>query len=225
MLNYPLKRTFRYWRWPRSSSCTVGACYRKHRVCFQSDRPCSLLNVSLSGAIQMAVTPPRSVPTRPSRRKEVRSFSTSHSWYQVQPSPGDRRMSATANTPSSRGSWSSLFNTGGVRQFMVGAQISPDAGSPGATDVGLPGRLPVPGAMKPKEPSRTLSQSPLKRGVAKSWSESSPRVQRNPSAIGAQYPTLSESRSTEKMERSLNNKKLVVAIALRDNDRWETMGV
>jgi hypothetical protein len=181
-----------------------------------------LLNISLSGATQMAVNPPRSVPTRPNRRKEARSFSTSHSWYQAQPSPGDRRMSVTVNTPSSRGSWSGLFNTGSVRQFMTGAQNSPDTGSPGATDIGFPGRLPVPGATKPKEPSRALSQSPLKRGVAKSWSESSPHGQRNLSALGTWHPSLSESPPTEKVEKPLNNKKLVVVIALRDNNRWET---
>lgn len=185
--------------------------------------PHSLLNIPLSDAIQMAINPLRSAPARPSRRTEARSLSTSYNWYQAQPSPGIRRMSATANTPSSRGSWSSLFNTGGVRQFMAGGHNSPDTGSPGATDEGLPGRLPVPEA--PKEPSRTLSQSPLKRGVAKSWSESSPRIQRNPSAIGVRRPTLSESPSAEKVEKHLNNKKLVAVIALRDNNRWVTTGV
>ena len=112
-----------------------------------------------------------------------------------------------------------------MRQFMVGAQGSPDTDSPGATDVGSPGHLPVPGAMKPKEPSRTLSQSPLKRGVAKSWSESSPHVQRNLSVTGIQRPTLSKSPSTEKVEKHLNNKKLVVVVALSDNNRWETMNL
>jgi len=131
-------------------------------------------------------------------------------------------MSEAVNTPSSRGSWSGLFNTGSVRQFMTGAQNSPDTGSSGTTDVGFPGRLPVPGAMKAKEPSRTLSQSPLKRGIAKSWSESSPHGQRNPSALGTWHPTLSESPSTGKVEKPLNNKKIVVVIALRDNNRWET---
>ena len=131
-------------------------------------------------------------------------------------------MSATVHTPSSRGSWSSLFNTGSVRQFMAGTHGSPDASSPGVTDVGSPGRLPAPGAIRPREPPpRTLSQSPLKRGVAKSWSESSGHVQRNPSVTGTRRPTLSEFPSTEKVEKPLNNKKLVVVIALRDNTRWE----
>ena len=170
----------------------------------------------------MAIKSPGSVQTRPSRRKEVRSFSTSHSWYQAQPSPGAWRMSGTADTPPSRGSWSSLFNTGGVRQFMAGAQNSPDTGSPGATDANLSGRLPVPGTMKPKEPSRASSQSPLKRGVAKSWSESSPRAQRNPSAMGTRPTTLSEAPLKEKAEKPSNNKKLVVSAVPRDTNRWET---
>ena len=176
-----------------------------------------------SGVTQMTVKPPGSVPTRTNRRKEARSFSTSHSWYQAQPPSGARRMSITINTPSSRGSWSSLFNTGSVRQFMTGAQNSPDTGSSGTTDVGLPGRLPVPGTMKPKETSRTLSQSPLKRGVAKSWSESSSHGHRNLSALGTWHPTLPESPPTEKVEKPLNNKKLIVVMALRDNNRWETV--
>ena len=169
----------------------------------------------------MAIKPPGSAQTRPSRRKEARSFSTSHGWYQSQPSPGARRMSATANTPSSRGSWSSLFNTGSVRQFMVGAQNSPETGSPGVTDVGSSGRLPVPGAMKREEPSRALSQSPLKRGVAKSWSESSPRAQRNLSGMGTR-PTVSGFPSTEKVEKPVNNKKPTVVISpLYSNiNRW-----
>jgi hypothetical protein len=221
-LSYVSRRTSRYWQWLQSSSYAVRTCYKKYRVCCQSDRPHGLLNISLSGATQMAVNPPRSVPTRPNRRKEARSFSTSHSWYQAQPSPGDRRMSVTVNTPSSRGSWSGLFNTGSVRQFMTGAQNSPDTGSPGVTDIGFPGRLPVPGATKPKEASRALSRSPLKRGVAKSWSESSPHGQRNLSALGTWHPSLSESPPTEKVEKPLNNKKLVVVIALHDNNRWET---
>ena len=181
----------------------------------------SFPNVLPPDTIQMASKPTRSDPTRPSSREEARSFTTSHSWYQTQPPPGARRMSVTVNTPSSRGSWSSLFNTGSVRQFMVGAQTSPDTGSPGTTDGGLSGRLPVPGALKPKEPSRALSQSPLKRGVAKSWSESSPRVQRNPSVTGTRGPTLSGSPVMEKVEKPLNNKKLVVVFAVRDNNRWE----
>lgn len=132
-------------------------------------------------------------------------------------------MSVTTNTPSSRGSWSSLFNTGSVRQFMAGAQTSPDTGSPRATDGGLSGRLPVPGTLKPKEPSRSLSQSPLKRGVAKSWSESSPRVQRKPSVTGSRGPTLSGSPPMEKVEKLLNNKKHVVVFAIRDDKRWGMM--
>ena len=212
----------RYWRWLPFSSYVVKICYRKLRVCHQSDHSHDRPNVSLSGAIQMAIKSPGSVQTRPSRRKEARSFSTSHSWYQAQPSPGAWRMSTTVDTPPSRGSWSSLFNTGGVRQFMAGAQNSPDTGSPGATDAGLSGRLPVPGAMKPKEPSRASSQSPLKRGVAKSWSESSPRAQRNPSTMGIRPTTLSEVPSTEKAEKPPNNKKLVVSAAPRDTNRWET---
>lgn len=171
----------------------------------------------------MASKPTRSDMTRPNSRKDVRPLSTSLSWYQTQPPPGARRMSVTANTPSSRGSWSSLFNTGNMRQFMAGAQTSPDTGSPGATDGGLSRHLPVPGALKPKETSRTLSQSPLKRGIAKSWSESSPRVQRKPSVTGAQGPTFSGSPPMEKPEKPLNNKKLVVVLAVRDNKRWETM--
>jgi len=130
-------------------------------------------------------------------------------------------MSGTVDTPPSRGSWSSLFNTGSVRQFMAGAQNSPDAGSPGTTDAGLSGRLPVPGATKPREPSRASSQSPLKRGVAKSWSESSPRAQRNPPAMGTRPTTLSEAASTEKAEKPPNNKKLVVSAVPRDINRWE----
>lgn len=170
----------------------------------------------------MAVEPPRSAPTRPNHRKEARSLSTSHSWHQTQPSPRARRMSATVHTPSSRGSWSSLFNTGGVRQFMAGAHGSPDGSSPGAADVGSPGRLPVPGAVKPREPPpRTLSQSPLKRGIAKSWSESTSHVRRNPSVTGTRRPTLSEFPTTEKVEKPLNNKKLVVVTPPRDNPRWE----
>lgn len=183
----------------------------------------SLPNVSLPGAIQMANEPTRPGPMRPSSRKEARSFSTSHSWYQAQPLPGARRMSMAGNTPSSRGSWSSLFNTGSVRQFMTGAQNSPDTSSSGTTGGGLSGRLPVPGAMRPKEPSRTLSQSPLKRGIAKSWSESSPRVQRNLSITGTRGPTLSGSPSTEKVEKPVNDKKLVVVLAVRDNNRWGIM--
>jgi len=208
----------RYWRWLRSSSYIVRTCCRKHRVCCQSGRPYGFLNISPSGTIQMNRNPRGSVQTRPSRRKEARSFSTSHSWYQALPSPGAQRMSATVNAHSYRSSWSGLFNTGGVRQFMVGAQISPDTGSPGTTDVGLSGRLPVPGAVKPKEPSRASSQSPLKRGVAKSWSEASPRAQRNPSVTGARRPIPPEPPSME-VEKPLNNKKCVVVVALRDNDR------
>ena len=131
-------------------------------------------------------------------------------------------MSVVANTPSSRGSWSSLFNAGSVRQFMAGTQNSPDAGSPGGTDGESSGRFPVPGALKIKEPSQALSQSPLKRGVAKSWSESSPRVQRNPSAIGVRGPTLPESPPAEKVVKPLNNKKLVVVLAVLDKSRWGT---
>lgn len=99
---------------------------------------------------------------------------------------------------------------------MAGAQNSPDTGSSGATDGGMPGRLPVPGAMKSKEPSQALSQSPLKRGVAKSWSESSPRVQRNLTVVGTRGPALSGSPSTEKVEKPVNNKKLIM-VAVRDN--------
>ena len=219
MLSYASRRTSRCWRWLLSSSCVVKTCYKKLRVRCQSDRPFGLLSVSPPGTTQVAIKPPRSVPARPSRRKESRSFSTSHNWYQVQPSPGVRRMSTAANTPSSRGSWSSLFNTGSVRQFMAGAQHSPDIGSPGVPDGGLSGRLPVPEAMKRKEPSRASSQSPLKRGVAKSWSESSPHAQNNLSVMGARRPMPSGSPSTEKMEKPLNNKKLVVVIALRDDNR------
>lgn len=211
----------RCWRWLPSSFYIVRTCCRKLRVRRQSDRSHDRLKVSLSGAIQMAIKPPGSVQTRPSRRGEARSFSTSHSWYQAQPSPGARRMSTTVDTPPSRGSWSSLFNTGGVRQFMAGAQNSPDTGSPGVTDAGLSGRLPVPGAVKPKEPSRASSQSPLKRGVAKSWSESSPRAQRNPSTVGTRPTTLSEAPLTEKVEKPANNKKLVVSVVPRDTNRWE----
>ena len=101
---------------------------------------------------------------------------------------------------------------------MTGAQTSPDAGNSGTTDGGLSGRLPVPGALKPKESSRTLSQSPLKRGVAKSWSESSPRVQRNPPVAGTRGPALSGSPSVEKVEKSLDNRKLVLH-AVHDDQR------
>ena len=212
----------RYWPWLPSSSYIVRTCYRKLRVRRQQDRPHARPNILLPGAIQMAIKPPGSGQTRPSRRKEARSFSTSHSWYQPQPSPGAWRMSATVNTPPSRGSWSSLFNTGGVRQLMAGTQDSPETGSSGATDMGLSGRLPVPGAVKPKEPSRASSQSPLKRGVAKSWSESSPRAQRNLSAVGTRPPVLSEHPLTEKVEKPSNNKKPVVTAAPHDTNRWET---
>jgi len=222
MPSYASKRMFRYWRWLPFSSYIARTCYRKLRVRCQPDRFHGRLNVPLSGAIQMATKPPGSIQTRPSRRKEARSFSSSHSWYLAQPSPGAWRMSATGDTPPSRGSWSSLFNTGGVRQFMAGAQNSPDTGSPGATGAGLSGRLPVPGATKPKEPSRASSQSPLKRGVAKSWSESSPRAQRNPSAVGTRPTTLPEAPSTEKAEKPPNNKKIVVSVVPRDTNRWET---
>lgn len=222
MLNYVSKRTSRYWRWLQSLSYAVNTCYRRHRVRFRWDHRDCLLKVLPSDSTQVAVEPPRLAPTRPSHRKEVRSLSTSHSWHQTQPSPRARRMSATVHTPSSRGSWSSLFNTGSVRQFMAGAHGSPDAGSPGVTDVGLPERLPVPGAVKPREPpARTLSQSPLKRGVAKSWSESTGHVRRNPSVTGTRRPMLSEFPTTEKVEKPLNNKKLVAVIALRDSPRWE----
>lgn len=219
--SYVSKRTSRSWRWLLSSSYVMRTCYKKLRVSCQSDRPYGQLNVSPSGTIQMAIKPPGSAPTRPTRRKEARSFSTSHGWYPTQPSLGVRRMSATVNTPSSRGSWSSLFNTGNVRQFMAGAQNSPDTGSPGAADVGLSGRLPVPGAMKREEPSRTLSQSPLKRGVAKSWSESSPRAHRNLPVMVTQRPTVSESPSTERAEKPLKNKKFVVLTGAvpRDTNR------
>ena len=182
----------------------------------------AVLTFHQSGTIQMAINPSRSVP---SRRKEARSFPASHSWHKAQPSPGARRSSATANTPSSRGSWSSLFNTGSMRQFMAGAQNSPDTSSPGTTDVGLSGRLPVPGAMKHKEHSPALSQSPLKRGVAKSWSESSPRAQNNLSVMGARRPALPESPPTEKVEKLLNNKKHVVVTPLRDTHRWEKLRI
>ena len=219
MLSYASRRTSRYWRWLPSSSYVVRECYRKLRVRCQSDRPSGRLDISPSGAVQMAIKPP--VQTRPSRRKDARSFSTSHSWYQTQPSPGAWRMSATLNTPSSRGSWSSLFNTGSVRQFMAGAQNSLDTGSSGATDIGSSGRLPVPGTMRPTELSRTSSLSPLKRGVAKSWSESSPRAQRNVPGIGTRRATPLEPPSTERVEKPLNNKKLVI-VTLRDTSRWET---
>jgi hypothetical protein len=104
---------------------------------------------------------------------------------------------------------------------MSSAQVSPDTGSPVATDADSSGRLPVPGAMERKESTRTLSQSPLKRAVAKSWSEASPRIQHNLSAVGAQRPTLSGSPPTEKVEKPLNNKKIVVAIVQCNIDRWE----
>lgn len=130
----------------------------------------------------------------------------------------------SVNTPSPRGSWSGLFNSGSVRQLMAAAHNSPDASSPAVTDGSLSGRLPVPGTTRPKEPSRALSQSPLKRGVAKSWSESSSRLQRNLSITGTRGPTLSGSPSMEKVEKPLNNKKLMVVLA-RDNKRYETTGL
>ena len=88
--------------------------------------------------------------------------------------------------------------------------------------MGLPGRLPVTGAVNPKEPPRASSQSPLKRGVAKSWSESSPRAQRNLSVMGTRPPALSGLPSTGETDKPLNSKKPVVKIISRDTNRWET---
>ncbi|KDQ52927.1 hypothetical protein JAAARDRAFT_61692 [Jaapia argillacea MUCL 33604] len=115
-------------------------------------------------------------------RKDSRSLVTPISpiWNRPQPSPTiSGAVASLSSSNSSRGSWSSLFNTGSVRQFMSGVPESSKENSNGAPEPiatsGFP--IPVPGK------SHHSSESPRRRGfrrdssvnplspTPKSWTE------------------------------------------------------
>ncbi|KAA1477857.1 hypothetical protein DENSPDRAFT_829305 [Dentipellis sp. KUC8613] len=79
------------------------------------------------------------------RRKENRSTPLSPvGWHRGTPSPTTNNISTSISSMSSRGSWSSLFNTGGMRQFMAGMQEAKERTPEDRSDENTPG-IPVPG--------------------------------------------------------------------------------
>ncbi|KAF9244268.1 hypothetical protein BU15DRAFT_86169 [Melanogaster broomeanus] len=122
--------------------------------------------------------------------------------------------SSLSTSNSSRGSWSSLFNTGSVRQFMSGVQDS--ISTPLDT---LPGRISIPGG----ESMLRLPNldSPRRKGgkdysstsspISKSWSETQTTPLHRPSALSSashsRRPTFSQVISPKQV---IQEKKLII---------------
>ena len=140
-----------------------------------------------------------------SRGKESRTPSASPGWYRGQVSPGSLATTVLSSPPSSRGSWSSLFNTGTMRNFISGPQ---EASEPAHIDV--PGQIPVPRAEEVyKELQRTSPNSPLRKAIVKPWSDPPSSAPTKPATRSPNsHPSFSQIVSTHLEKHS--SKKLVV---------------
>ncbi|KAH7922738.1 hypothetical protein BV22DRAFT_1094123 [Leucogyrophana mollusca] len=154
-----------------------------------------LLKVSLSPSAKCDHTPDAKGPSSASsktggdyfsltRRKDSRAGALSPGWPRLPSTspttPAYAAGASLSSSNSSRGSWSSLFNTGSVRQFMSGVQESIATPLDGASGAAPSIRIPVPVSMGERV---TGPDSPRRKGfgrngsansasaVSKSWSE------------------------------------------------------
>ncbi|KAH7909417.1 hypothetical protein BJ138DRAFT_232760 [Hygrophoropsis aurantiaca] len=112
------------------------------------------------------------------RRKDSRAGALSPGWPRLPSAspttPAYAAGASLSSSNSSRGSWSSLFNTGSVRQFMSGVQesISTPSDGPGAIVLPMPTpvieRIPGPDSPRRKGFGREGSAA---SAVSKSWSD------------------------------------------------------
>jgi hypothetical protein len=103
----------------------------------------------------------------------------SFAWARI-PSPKALHALSGSSTSSSRGSWSSLFNTGTVRQFMSGMQDTLKEGLLTPSEVPLPVTTPEIQITTVPSPVRTTDSNTSQRRkkrpksvVAKSWTVAS----------------------------------------------------
>ncbi|KAF9218601.1 hypothetical protein BS17DRAFT_741950 [Gyrodon lividus] len=154
------------------------------------------------------------------RPKDSRAAALSPGWPRLpstSPTASNYPAGSSLSTSnSSRGSWSSLFNTGSVRQFMSGVQDS--ISTPLDT---LPGRLsvPIPGAesvlrlRNPESPRHKggRDQSSTASPISKSWSETQVTPLNRPSpfsvASHGRRPTFSQVISPKQV---IQEKKLII---------------
>lgn len=163
--------------------------------------------------------------SRPGRRKESRKPSVSPGWYRAQPSPTSRAATILSSPPSSRGSWSSLFNTGSMRNFMASMQESQETSDPSQTEV--PGQIPVPkGEDTHRDLHRVSSDSPLKRSIAKSWSDPSTSAPTKPIARpSSRRPTFSQAVITNDVSEHHCGKTLVAVTSVSAYERFVLTGM
>jgi WD repeat-containing protein 59 len=116
---------------------------------------------------------------------------------------------------SSRGSWSSLFNTGSVRQFMSGVHESistPLDTLPGKISISIPHPEPIlrlPNIDAPRQ-LRMRDQAPSVSPISKSWSETQMASNRQ-----TPFPIASHGRRPERSQAAnakqiIQEKKLIV---------------
>lgn len=157
-----------------------------------------------------------------SRRKDKPNSPLSPTWPRLPSSPPAPSLTPTlSSSSSSRGSWSSLFNTGSMRQFMSGVQDTLNVGlnTPAETNTGLNGAsIPVPRGDRPQR--GTGSPGPRRRGpwrdpttpvpISKSWTDtplSSGKPTISFSSTGNRRPTLSQTISST---RTISEKRVLV---------------
>ncbi|TFY55210.1 hypothetical protein EVG20_g9404, partial [Dentipellis fragilis] len=171
------------------------------------------------------------------RRKENRSTPLSPiGWHRGTPSPTTNNVSTSISSMSSRGSWSSLFNTGGMRQFMAGVHEAKERTPEDRSDESTPG-IPVPGGGGRRHPHHYQlgSESPRSQNRAtpspqppthpqaqmKSWPEGvgagALRIPVVPSNANVRRPTFSQIVSA----RPSVMEKMMVVYDFRDSVQQE----
>lgn len=156
-----------------------------------------------------------------SRSKDPRAAVLSPAWPRLpstSPTTNNYAVGSSLSTSSSsRGSWSSLFNTGSVRQFMSGVHESistPLDISPGKMTVSIPQRetvLRLPNIDSPR-PLRRRDQASNVSPISKSWSETqmvSP-LNRHSASSSASFGRRPERTQAVNAKQAIQEKKLIV---------------
>ncbi|KAI0056151.1 hypothetical protein BV25DRAFT_1814563 [Artomyces pyxidatus] len=183
------------------------------------------------------VSPPSAILQRTSsgeqfstlrRRKDSRPAPLSPGgWMRPASSPTTNLVSTSLSSMSSRGSWSSLFVSGSVRQLMTGGQDSMHlhASDQSNENLASPG-IPVPGGGRMTRGSDIRlsgSDSPLRfPSPLKSWQETSGTSVKMPGAFPSTV-TLSRSRTYSQVAvaKTITREKTLVVVDLRDDVRQE----
>ncbi|KAI0316197.1 hypothetical protein OF83DRAFT_1196593 [Amylostereum chailletii] len=135
-----------------------------------------------------------------------RGVPPSPGWIRPASSPTTNVLSTSLSSLSSRGSWSSLFNTGNVRQFVSGAVETPNAANENANtnaiaianaaaSADVVAGIPVPGGGRRRR--TTLADSPQFRPAAPRNTSDSPR--RYPSPTMKSWPDAAVGANTTRL--------------------------